>query len=207
MQRTGMSEKRVKIGKEFEHIPAVKSGRGWLGLEKGKFGRVRFESRSRKLELSYEATASTVYTYDDKGNILTETFLNADFRSKYTRTYDENGNPLLVRYDDSLNAWTEDIYTYDDKGRMLTKDGSAYDGSWNKQVYTYDANGRVLSQKKENSDNDGFENVFLYDEKGNLLFESHIRDDGWWRKSEYTYDFNGNQLTSYYYTSTNLWES
>ena len=46
-----MSEKRVKIGKEFEHIPAVKSGRGWLGLEKGKFGRVRFESRSRKLEL------------------------------------------------------------------------------------------------------------------------------------------------------------
>jgi len=51
VQRTGMSEKRVKIGKEFEHIPAVKSGRGWLGLEKGKFGRVRFESRSRKLEL------------------------------------------------------------------------------------------------------------------------------------------------------------
>ena len=46
-----MAEKRVKIGKDFEHIPAVKSGRGWLGLEKGKFGKVRFESRSQKLEL------------------------------------------------------------------------------------------------------------------------------------------------------------
>lgn len=46
-----MAEKRVKVGKEFEHIPAVKSGHGWLGLEKGKFGKVRFESRSRKLEL------------------------------------------------------------------------------------------------------------------------------------------------------------
>ena len=46
-----MAEKRVKIGKDFEHIPAVKSGRGWLGLEKGKFGKVRFESRSKKLEL------------------------------------------------------------------------------------------------------------------------------------------------------------
>ena len=46
-----MAERRVKVGKEFMHIPAVKSGRGWLGLEKGKFGKVRFESRSRKLEL------------------------------------------------------------------------------------------------------------------------------------------------------------
>ena len=46
-----MAEKRVKIGKGFEHIPAVKSGRGWLNLEKGKFGKVRFESRSQKLEL------------------------------------------------------------------------------------------------------------------------------------------------------------
>ena len=46
-----MAEKRVKIDKGFEHIPAVKSGRGWLNLEKGKFGSVRFERRSRKLEL------------------------------------------------------------------------------------------------------------------------------------------------------------
>lgn len=46
-----MAEKRVKIGKEFEYVPAVKSGNGWLGLEKGKFGKVRFEKRFGKLEL------------------------------------------------------------------------------------------------------------------------------------------------------------
>lgn len=46
-----MAEKRVKIGKEFEHIPAVKSGRGWLGLERGKFAAVYFVKRLNKLEL------------------------------------------------------------------------------------------------------------------------------------------------------------
>lgn len=46
-----MAEKRAKIGKEFEHIPAVKSGRGWLGLERGKFAAVYFVKRLQKLEL------------------------------------------------------------------------------------------------------------------------------------------------------------
>lgn len=46
-----MAEKRVKVGLKFDYVPAVKSGRGWLALEKGKFGKVRFESRSQKLEL------------------------------------------------------------------------------------------------------------------------------------------------------------
>lgn len=41
----------MKIGKEFEYVPAVKNGRGWLGLEKGKFGKVRFEKRFGKLEV------------------------------------------------------------------------------------------------------------------------------------------------------------
>lgn len=46
-----MAEKRVKVGKEFEHIPAVKSGRGWLGLEKGKTASVRFSKTYKKLQL------------------------------------------------------------------------------------------------------------------------------------------------------------
>ena len=44
-----MAETRVKIGKEFEHIPAVKDGR--LGLERGKFAAVYFVKRLKKLEL------------------------------------------------------------------------------------------------------------------------------------------------------------
>ncbi len=46
-----MAEKRVKVGKEFEHVPAVKSGRGWLGLERGRFAAVYFVKRLRKLEM------------------------------------------------------------------------------------------------------------------------------------------------------------
>lgn len=47
-----MAEKRVKVGLEFEHIPAVKTGRGWLGLEKGKTATVRFDKTKGKLELT-----------------------------------------------------------------------------------------------------------------------------------------------------------
>lgn len=46
-----MAEKRVKVGKEFEHVPAVKTGRGWLGLEKGKTASVRFSKTHKKLQL------------------------------------------------------------------------------------------------------------------------------------------------------------
>ncbi len=47
-----MAEKRVKVGLEFESVPAVKSGRGWLGLEKGKFATVSFNKTRKKLLLS-----------------------------------------------------------------------------------------------------------------------------------------------------------
>lgn len=63
-----MAEKRVKIGKDFEYVPAVKRGRGWLWLEKGKFGKVRFERRSQKLELWVKQGASwtrTLFAVED----------------------------------------------------------------------------------------------------------------------------------------------
>ncbi|MBR6798364.1 MAG: tyrosine-type recombinase/integrase [Opitutales bacterium] len=47
-----MSEKRVKIGKDFEHVPAVKAGRGWLGLEKGEAATVCFDKKRKGLYLS-----------------------------------------------------------------------------------------------------------------------------------------------------------
>ena len=47
-----MAEKRVKVGKEFEHVPAVKSGRGWLGLEKGKTASVCYYASRKMLCLS-----------------------------------------------------------------------------------------------------------------------------------------------------------
>lgn len=52
VQRTIMAERRVKIGKEFNHIPAVMVGNGWLRLEKGKFANVRFDKTKGKLELT-----------------------------------------------------------------------------------------------------------------------------------------------------------
>lgn len=46
-----MAEKRTKIGAGFDDVPAVKKGRGWLGLERGKTAAVYFVSKRGMLRL------------------------------------------------------------------------------------------------------------------------------------------------------------
>lgn len=76
-----MAEKRVKVGKEFEHIPAVKSGRGWLGLEKGKTASVRFSKTYKKLQLIEKLTGGkerrTLYPVEEYAK-ANETARNAN---------------------------------------------------------------------------------------------------------------------------------
>lgn len=77
----GMSEKRIKVGIEFAHVPAVKSGRGWLGLEKGKTASVRFSKTHGKLQLIEKLANGkerrTLYRVEDYA-LANETARNAN---------------------------------------------------------------------------------------------------------------------------------
>ncbi len=76
-----MAEKRVKVGIEFSHVPAVKSGRGWLGLEKGKTASVRFSKTHGKLQLIEKLADGkerrTLYRVEDYA-LANETARNAN---------------------------------------------------------------------------------------------------------------------------------
>ena len=54
------------------------------------------------------------YTYDDRGNRLTETDSDGD---TWIYTYDDRGNRLTITYPDGDTC----TYTYDDRGNRLTK--------------------------------------------------------------------------------------
>ena len=92
-----------------------------------------------------------VYTYDDRGNVLTETEYDPQswFPRKVqtlTYTYDEQDRILSKVYDQSIPAKIE--YIYDDEARTETRleDGETA------EVTTYDESGNILSVKSFSSD-------------------------------------------------------
>ncbi len=145
----------------------------------------------------------TTYTYDNVGNVLTET--TGDRLTTYTydpdryfqtsiertsstgnvlitRTVDGNGN-ILTETDPNQNETT---FTYDAFDRMLTESGPMGSG----QVLTYDPNGNVLTQTTNNSTSNQL-TVNSYD-TANRLIQTTLPEGG---INTYTYDGNGNIKT------------
>ncbi|NJM21690.1 MAG: hypothetical protein HC907_24750, partial [Richelia sp. SM1_7_0] len=157
-----------------------------------------------KVELSYNLDASTqivkdargystAYTYDERGNILSET--NA--KGTITRTYDENNNILTETDADGITT----KYTYDSKNNLLTikdEDENITRMTYNsrgqatsvvsptglKVTSKYDSRGNLL----ENIDSNGLKTTYEHDENGQLRFMT--APDG--QVTEYGYDELGN---------------
>ena len=142
---------------------------------------------------------SSVYTYDEKGNRLTEKYTDSDGDSwSYVYTYGANGNMLTEKYTNSDGDNWSYVYTCDAKGNRLTEKGIDGDGYSYSAVYTYDAKGNRLTEKGTNSDGDNWSYVCTYDENGNMLTEKYTSSDGdnWY--CVYIYDAKGNMLASKY---------
>jgi RHS repeat-associated protein len=118
----------------------------------------------------------TIYEYDDKGNVVSET--NA-LGHKRTYTYDVNGNRLT--WTDPLGRTTN--FTYDSRNNMLT----GTDPLGNKTTYTYNARNQVLTE----TDPQGSITAKTYDAKGNLLTETGPLGN----VTTYTYDSKGNRTS------------
>ena len=122
------------------------------------------------------------YSYDDAGNVLTET----ETRYKYIR--DNDGNvPTETRTTPSRTEYTE--YSYDSIGKRTGK--QTYDSNGNlKLSSTYDKNGNELTC--ELYDENGavsYRIKYAYDEHGNLIFEKR-EDDGTVKITEYKKEYN-----------------
>lgn len=143
---------------------------------------------------------TTTYTYDSKGNMLTETAVHSDYTAKTTYTYDASGNMLTYTYKDNHKDYPETYtvtYTYDANGNMLTerKTDDLYSENNYTCTYTYDANGNTLTEKTDYSDKNYYHITNTYDANGNFIsstYESRYGDYS--NKSTYTntYDAEGN---------------
>jgi RHS repeat-associated protein len=163
---------------------------------------------------------ATVYVYDERGNVLSET--NA-LNETTTRTYDELGNEL-TRTDPLDHTWESEYdprghlmaeidplgrvtrYEHNTRGQILIQE--APDGTLVMQN-SYDPNTGNLLRTTDAEDNDthfaydsqgnltrmtdaeGNVTTSAYDSRGNLIRQT----DAQGTVTEYTYDVMGNQLT------------
>jgi YD repeat-containing protein len=120
-----------------------------------------------------------VYTYDQSGNMLTDTSYadRSGVDRIITYTYDRNNNRLTK----TVGKNTIQTWTYDAIGNPLTLSNDNENDCSNRMAgdgevdiiftYTYDSNGNLLAESVD-SDADGvgeFNTTYTYDANGNLL--------------------------------------
>lgn len=170
------------------------------------------------------------YTYDDNGNLLTDTISVCYsnewvVQEKREYTYDNDGNLLTkidFEYINTTEIWrpkTKEEYTYDESSHLLKKVLYTFIDDWiyfGKYEYTYNTKGKELSKTysayKNNSWVYDWKHEFTYDSNDNLLCiqEFYYLNNSWVydNKEEYTYNTMGillNILYSVY--DNNSWKN
>lgn len=145
------------------------------------------------------------YTYDEQGNLLTETHKGSEtstetYDDMTTYTYTENNQTLSKTYHTDGKTGDYFLYTYDEKGHELTYTyyNAAGEGQYG-TVYTYNEDGQFLTKEYWDRTHPryAFTETYTYDEQGRLLTRVETAPDGNVTFSgNYTYAEDG----SYRYT-------
>lgn len=152
---------------------------------------------------------NTTYTYDDRGNMLTEEISNSSGAwEKYVYTYDNKNNLTGMEHTgDAANYTVTYTNKYDDLGNLIRIDTvskamdpitqalNVYDGTAT-ILYTYDANGNALTCEQKNSSEQVTKWTRIY--RGNTVVSYEMTgSDNSYKKILYFHDTAGN-LTSMY---------
>lgn len=147
------------------------------------------------------ADGGSVYsrTYDDKGNLLTDTFASNDGKGGHgsSFTYDAAGNMLTHdTYDNYATGHAE--FTYDAAGRKVAETFSNSEGYYATTEYIYREDG-LLAEWLFHYNKTEDRTTYTYDDKGNLLKKQEIITIGGKQVQEnvveWTYDESGNKLS------------
>ncbi len=161
--------------------------------ELGKFIVLPISVSCDDVDGKYPAT----FSYDEKG-LLTKLDIAKERDGKaYSFTYDEKGNLLTEKYGDSDGSYTNHTTTntYDEKGQVTVSETTYASGRKVTCEYTYDENGRVQTEIETTVESWGDTNTIvynsIYDAKGNLLSRKSAKGNG----HEYTYDDQNRLVT------------
>ncbi|MBQ9609217.1 MAG: hypothetical protein IJV15_07230 [Lachnospiraceae bacterium] len=119
-----------------------------------------------------------VYEYDDKGNMINETYYNSDsdfsserFSYYYIYDYDKDGNMTKATFYDADNVKSSYFeYEYDGSGNMIKYGRYEADGSVDGFYigYTYDNNNNLIKETTYPVDGDSYNTYYDYDNKGRV---------------------------------------
>ena len=190
----------------------------------------------------YEDTETYAYTYNDRGYVAGETYQSGAYSYTTVYTYDERNNLLSEKTTNSDGDEYGVDYTYDAAGNCLTNAYTGFDGYSSKAVFTYNAAGQILTESNVNDFGNGDVSsdtyayaydangncvkkefsytqtwdgetsaestvtVSSYDAAGRLLREETTNSDGTSSRSEYAYDAEGRLLT-WNFTGTGEYDS
>ena len=130
-------------------------------------------------------SSTTVYQYDEKGNLCLYRDSDADGEFHTTIHYNNEYDSYdrLIRQDTVREDGTllhTDLWDYHESGWIL--DSTEYNGDpddnpvWRHEIQTYDADGRILSIRCDISDMypSRDHRIFTYDDQGNLIREEWV---------------------------------
>ncbi len=154
----------------------------------------------------YSAPDETIYYYDEDGRVIKEAFIanNGGDDYNYDYTYDEKGN-LISEVHQYLGTYIVIENSYNPKGNLVYKTTKAdYDGylSNYSQKYVYDSQNRLVEEGYVENGVYKKSTVYSYDERGNLLKEDSLENFTY----EYTYDEN-NRVTTMTYNNFHYGEN
>lgn len=127
----------------------------------------------------------TNYTYNLKGQVLTET--DNDNKQKFSITYDDKGRVLTK--DDGVVENLVNHFYYDETSQPGTVVTTVYDRNGSKKTSTYNDNYQLLSVKDELGN---IAHTYKYDTNGNIISDT----DATGHITTFTFDERGNMLTT-----------
>ncbi len=147
---------------------------------------------------SSDATGTNIYTFDDKGVVLT-IFISSSLGYTIDVVYSYNDQGNIETLSSTTDNGYSSLSTYDNSGNMIEESWEYFDGSSGLTTYTYNSNGVLLASAHTSTSSDGSssQSSTTYDGNGNIMTSESmwIQSDGSWNKDKSTYDSNGNPLT------------
>ena len=125
--------------------------------ESGRTFGAEYDAKGRKISFTDANGNKTTYSYDQNGDLLTETFSDGtseqnsyDAEGRLIAKIDRNGNTILYQYNEighlvkrDYPGSNDDMFQYDKNGRLIVAQNT-----YSTITFSYDSAGRLLEEKQ-----------------------------------------------------------